>query len=93
MKNRVRFLRILSIILPLSFTQRISDAVALAVVLDLRPLGFTEKKEGIVALAEAVFKAGQSIPYGVPINRELYLPSRSAGKASLQIIRENAWRF
>lgn len=63
--------------------EEISDAAALAVVLDLRPMGFTENREGMAAYAKAVFSAGQSVPVGIPINAKSYLPSRTAIKSSL----------
>lgn len=61
----------------------IADAAALAVVLDLRPLSFAENREGMTSFARSVFLAGQSVPVGVSINPQSYLPSRTAVKSSL----------
>ena len=63
--------------------QDIARAAALAVVLNLRPLGFADNKEGMSAYAEAVFRAGQSVPHGVSINNNSYLPCRSTVKNSV----------
>jgi len=61
----------------------ISEAAARAVMLDLRPFSFAESHEGMACYAEAVFKAGQTVPHGVPINRASYLPSHIAVKNAL----------
>jgi len=62
----------------------IADAAALAVVLDLRPLGFAENHDGIAKYAEAVFKAGQTVPFGANISTNSYVPSRTAVKNALE---------
>ncbi len=61
----------------------ISRSAAMAVILDLRPLSFAEEHEGIATFAESVFKAGQTIPYGVSVNRKSYLPTRTAVNTAL----------
>ena len=71
--------------------EAISRSAAMAVMLDLRPLSFAEDHEGIAAFAESIFKAGQSIPYGVPVNRKSYLPTRSAVNTALTGLVEE-WR-
>jgi len=58
--------------------RNITDAAALAVILDIRPLSFTDNQAGIAAFATQVFKAGQSVPSGIKINPKSYLPSRGA---------------
>jgi len=58
--------------------RNITDGAALAVILDLRPLGFAENNPGIAAFATEVFKAGQTCPTGFTINPKSYLPSRQA---------------
>jgi len=58
--------------------RNITDAAALAAILDNRPLGFTDNHPGIAAFATEVFKAGQSVPVGIDINPKSYLPSRGA---------------
>ncbi len=50
----------------------------LALVLDLRPLSFTENQEVMACLLQAVFEAGQSIPLGVTVDKKGYIPSRTA---------------
>ena len=55
--------------------EEIADAAAKAVVLDLRPLSFTEGA-GMAKYAEAIFRAGQSIPAGVSVTSTSYVPSR-----------------
>ena len=70
--------------LKLPCRKNISDAAALAVVLDTRPLSFTENKEGIAALLRAVFEAGQSMPCGVKVDPKSYTPSRTAIMNSLR---------
>ena len=62
--------------------QNIADLTALAVVLHLRPLGFTENQADMSAFAESIFKAGQSVPNGVFASPKSYLPSRCMVKAS-----------
>ena len=52
----------------------ISRAGSLAVMLDLRLKSFAEAHEGIELFVESTFKAGQTIPYGVSINRKPYSP-------------------
>ncbi len=47
----------------------IARSAMLAVVLDLRPLSFTENHEGINCLLRSVFEAGQSIPLGVTVKK------------------------
>lgn len=69
--------------LPSKCRQEIADAAALAVVLDVRPLGFAENKSGMEAYAGAVFRAGQSVPNGVVISSKSYLPSRTAVNSSV----------
>ncbi len=61
----------------------IADATAMAVIMDLRPLGFAEEHEGIGNHAKDIFKAGQSVPDGVKIQRSSYDPSRTAVDSSL----------
>ncbi len=61
-----------------------SRAGALAVILDLRPMRFAEEHEGIVIFTESIFKAGQTIPYGVSINRKSYFPTKTAINSSLE---------
>ncbi len=56
----------------------ISRSSMLAVVLDLRPLSFTENHEGMNCLLRSVFEVGQSIPLGVTVEKKTYIPSRTA---------------
>ena len=63
--------------------KNISRAAAMAVILDLRPIGFTDNHPGIASFAEAVFKAGQSVPSGITINPKSYLPSKYAVTSAL----------
>ena len=46
-------------------------------------MNFSEGHEGIALLAESIFKAGQTIPYGVSINRKSYLPMKTAIHSSM----------
>ncbi len=48
----------------------IARSAILALVLDLRPLSFTENHEGMNCLLRSVFKAGQSIPLGVRVEKK-----------------------
>ena len=57
---------------------KIADAAAVAVVLNLRPLSFTEVT-GMEKYAEAVFLARQIVPAGVPISSKSFIPT---GKTS-----------
>lgn len=70
----------------------VADAAALAVVLDLRPLGFAACHEGIGKYAEAVFKAGQSVPFGANISTNSYIPSRTAVTNALSRLAEEKRR-
>jgi len=63
--------------------ETVSEAAAMAVLMDLRPFGFAENHEGIAKYAEAVFKAGQTVPYGANISPSSYLPSRTAVRNAL----------
>ncbi len=67
-------------------------AGALAIILDLRPMKFAEEHEGMAIFAESIFKAGQTIPYGVSINRQSYLPTRTAIRSSLEKMVQK-WRL
>ncbi len=70
----------------------VDQAAAKAVIMDLRPLGFTDKFEGMTAFGEAVFRAGQSTPLGVNVCPSSYLPSRTAVKKALSEIGESLRR-
>ena len=60
----------------------IANAAFFAVVLDLLLLRFTYNKLGMAALAEAVFKARQSVTFRVMSNYKSCLPSNYAGAAT-----------
>ena len=64
--------------------QSITDATALTVVLDLWSFSFAQNNPSMAAYGKAVFKAGQSVPYGVAVNLQSYLPSQAAVKSSLE---------
>ena len=53
---------------------------------------FAEDQEGIALFAESIFKAGQTIPYGVSINRKSYLPTKTAINSSLEKMVHD-WRI
>ena len=53
----------------------IADSGTLAVALDLRPLSFADNQEEMVNFAEALFRAGQTVPCKVNIDRKSYLSS------------------
>ena len=69
--------------LSFSCRQEIADASDFAIVLDMRPLDITENMEGMTAFAESIFKVGQSMPIGVAINQNSYLPCRTTIDSSL----------
>ena len=58
--------------------------MAFSLVLDLRPFSFAQNNPRMAAYFEAVFKAVQSVLYGVAVNRQFYLPSHAAVKSSLE---------
>ena len=43
----------------------IANAAAKAVILDMSPLSFAESRLGMANFCESLFKAGQTVPYGV----------------------------
>lgn len=47
----------------------------LTAVLNLKSFSFTDKKEGMTAFLQSVFEAGQSIPLGVRVDRNVYVTS------------------
>ena len=52
---------------------------------------FAEEHEGIALFAESILKAGQTAPFGVSINRNSYLPTKTAINASLEQLVHD-WR-
>ena len=55
---------------------------------------FAEDHEGITQFAESIFKAGQTVPYGVSINRKSYIPTKTAINTSLKtMVRERRDAF
>lgn len=64
--------------------EEICNAAAAAVVLDLRPYGFAENHDGMVRFAQSIFKAGQTVPFGVNIDKKSYIPSRTGVKNAVQ---------
>ena len=69
----------------------ISKADALVIIHYLRPRKFAEEREGIALFAESIFKARQTIPFGLSINRNSYLPTKTAINASLEKLVHD-WR-
>ena len=45
-----------------NFQRSIADAAAMAVVLNLRPLSFSDNQEDLIQYSEAIFVAGQTAP-------------------------------
>ena len=62
-------------VLSLPCRNNIAQRAMLPVVLDLRPLSFTENQEGMACLLQAVLQAEQSIPLGVTVNKKGTIPS------------------
>ena len=70
----------------------ISRAGALAVMLELEPKSYAEAHEGIAIFDESIFKAGQTIPYGVTIDWKSYLPTKTSVDSSLEKMVHD-WRI
>ena len=53
-------------------------------IIDLRPPSFAEESRGKAVFAKSVFKARQSVPFGMEINPKSYLPTRTAIDKSME---------
>ena len=70
--------------LSVEYKNKIADAAALAVVLDLRPIRFTENKDRKASFADFVFKSDHHIRNRVLVKLEYYFLSSTAVKAFVQ---------
>lgn len=73
----------IEVALPSRSRDVVSNAAAVVVVHDLRPLSFAENGRGMTAFAQAILEAGQNIPSGVSVNPKSYTPSRTSITLSL----------
>lgn len=72
--------------LDINYRDKTSRIDTLAIILDLLPVIFAKGNQGIAIFAEPIFKAGQTIPYGVPINWKSYLPMKTTTNSCLEWI-------
>ncbi len=70
--------------LSLPYKNNIAKNAVPAVALDLRPLSFTENQDGMACLLRSVFEAGQSILLSACVDKESYIPSRTAIRGAMK---------
>ena len=76
--------------LPLAARNRVANAAALAVVVDIQPLSFCDGHARMRSFAKTIFELGQKVPANELIDPKSYLPGRTAVTTAVKELRDES---